>query len=297
MPHLGVGSAAGERISLSPQSPAKRIVDAHIHVWTGDMERYPLVPGFAKKDLWLPSFTPADHVAYSHSVGPVRLNLVQMFWYGTDHSYILDLIASDPETFAGTGIIDLSDPAPDQTMIALSQGNCFAFREPPSELDHPAFEKIFAAGTEHNLALSFNMGVDLLPALDRMCDRFPQTPIILDHLCHVGIAEADYRREDLEALLRFARHKKVMVKIGPFQGLGAREAPYIDLLPLIHRVVEAYGADRCMWESDSGGPIAMSNPQTDYPAAVALIQDHAHFLSEAEKEALLFETAATFFFR
>ena len=95
MPHLGVGSAAGERISLSPQSPAKRIVDAHIHVWTGDMERYPLAPGFAKKDLWLPSFTPADHVAYSHSVGPVRLNLVQMFWYGTDHSYILDLIASD----------------------------------------------------------------------------------------------------------------------------------------------------------------------------------------------------------
>jgi hypothetical protein len=41
----------------------------------------------------------------------------------------------------------------------------------------------------------------------------------------------------------------------------------------------------------------MSNPQTDYPAAVALIQDHAHFLGEAEKEALLFETAATFFFR
>ena len=51
-----------------------------------------------------------------------------------------------------------------------------------------------------------------------------------------------------------------------------------------------------MWESDSGGPITMQDPVTDYPAAVALIRDHASFLGPAEKEAVLWGTAEGLFF-
>lgn len=274
-----------------------RIVDGHIHVWTDDYERYPLSPRVKVDDLWHPTFTPEEYFSYSRSVGNVRINLVQMIWYDYDHSYILDLIAADPETFAGTGMISLDDPEPDRTMLDLSQQGCFAFREPPTEFDHPAFERMFAAGAEHELALSFNMRVEMLRDLDRLCARFPETPVILDHVCHVGIREADYSEEDLDALLRFAKHEKVMVKIGPLQALCSRRAPYLDVLPLIQRVVEAYGAHRCMWESDSGGPIEMEDPKTEYPAAVALIRDHADFLSPAEKDAILWGTAQHFFFR
>lgn len=282
---------------MTDQASSHRIVDAHIHVWADDFARYPLAPGVAVEDLWHPTFTPEEYFSYSRSVGNVRINLVQMIWYGYDHSYILDLIAADPETFAGTGMISLDDPEPDRTMLDLSRRGCFAFREPPSGLDHPAFDRMFAAGAEHELALSFNMRVESLRDLDRLCTRFPETPVILDHLCHVGIREADYSEEDLDALLRFAKHEKVMVKIGPLQALCSRRAPYLDVLPLIQRVVEAYGAHRCMWESDSGGPIEMEEPMTDFPAAVALIRDHANFLSPAEKDAILWGTAQRFFFR
>ena len=281
---------------MTPSPQEERIVDAHIHVWTSDTLRYPLAPGVERKDLWWPSFTPEDHFAYSRSVGNVRLNLVQMIWYKTDHSYILDLIASDPETYAGTGVISIDDPDPGQTMVDLAKNGCAAVRESPAELDHPAMAKMFATGAEHQMAICFNMGVSFLPAMDRMCDRFPETPVILDHICHVGIEEADYKREDLDALLRFARHRKVMIKIGPLQGLCGRKSPYLDVLPLIQSVVEAYGADRCMWESDSGGPISMEDPMVDYPACIALIRDHATFLSPDEKHALLYKTAADFFF-
>ena len=274
-----------------------RIVDAHVHVWTSDTERYPLAPGVDKKDLWRPSFKPEQHFEYSRSVGRVRLNMVQMFWYGTDHSYILDLIAGDRDTFAGTGIVELWDPDPGKTMLELSHKGCYAFREPADAFDHPAMEKMFATGAEHNLALSFNMGIDQLPGLDRMCTRFTETPVIIDHVCHVGIEEADYTEDQIGALLRFARHRRAMVKIGPFHGLGARTAPYLDLLPLIERVVDAYGPERCMWESDSGGPTWMADPHTEYAAALALIRDHAVFLSKSDKEYLLFKTAENLFFR
>lgn len=290
-----------------PNQSTPRIVDAHIHVWTNDFEKYPLASSVKEEDLrrWpkqipgsnLPSFTPEDYFSYSRQVDDVRINLVQMIWYDTDHSYILDLIANNPDTYAGTGIISLDDPEPDKTMIELSKRGCFAFREPPSKLEHPAFEKLFTAGAEHELALSFNMGVDLLPKLDRLCQRFPDTPVILDHVCHVGIKEAEYSKSDLESLLSFSKHKRVLVKIGPLQALCSRRAPYFDVLPLIQEIVGAYGAHRCMWESDSGGPITMSNPDTDYPASIALIRDHADFLTSSEKNAILWETAEGFFFR
>ncbi|MDE2807667.1 MAG: amidohydrolase family protein, partial [Gemmatimonadota bacterium] len=182
------------------------IVDAHIHVWTSDFDQYPLAPGFTPADLWLPSFTPDDHFAYSRKVGKVRLNLVQMTWYGLDHSYILDLIASDPETYTGTGIVpgvsDVSLADPGKTMLALAEGGIRAFRVRGGStgrptafgrsdrwLDYPGYESMFRTGAEHNLALSFLMGLADLPGLIRLCRRFPETPVILDHICGVRIRD------------------------------------------------------------------------------------------------------------
>ena len=116
-----------------------------------------------------------------------------------------------------------------------------------------------------------------------MCRRFPETPVIIDHVCGISIKDGLFPETEVRALSTLARHKRVLVKLGPFQALGAGQAPYLDLLPLIRRVVDAFGPERCMWESDSGGPIPMANPQSDYPAAVALIRDHADFLSPTDK--------------
>ena len=81
-----------------------RIVDAHVHVWISDVEKYPLAPVFEESDLWLPSFTPDEYFEHSRSVGNVRLNLVQMTWYGLDHSYLYFVQRSRGFTPGGNGI-------------------------------------------------------------------------------------------------------------------------------------------------------------------------------------------------
>jgi len=290
------------------------IIDAHIHVWSPDFDRYPLSPGFTRDDLWLPSFTPDDHFAYSHSLGKVRLNLVQMTWYGLDHRYILDLIASDPTTYTGTGIVpgvsDVSLADPGKTMHALSEGGIRAFRVRGGKtgrptafgranrwLDYPGYEAMFKTGAEHNLGLSFLMGLDDLPDLIRMCRRFPATPVILDHLCGVRIRDGVWPEQEIRALCRMARYPGIMLKLGPFQALGDGKAPYLDLLPLIERVVDAFGPERIMWESDSGGPVVMQDPHTDFAASIALIREHADFLSASDKQQILVKTAEDFFFK
>ena len=289
-----------------------QIVDAHVHVWSANTDRYPLAPGFKKSDLWQPFFTPETYFQYSQSVGKVRLNLVQMTWYGLDHNYILDLIADDPETFVGTGIVpaitDVSLPSPEKTMVALAQSGIYAFRirggktarqpigNPARWLDYPGYEQMFQTGAQHNLALSFLMGTDDLPELDRMCTQFPETPVILDHVCGIRSQNGILPESELELLYCMAKHNRVMVKLGPFQALGNGRPPYLDLLPLIRGVVDAFGSERCMWESDSGGPIVMKDPTKDYPLSIALVQDQANFLSNSDKKQILSKTAEDFFF-
>ena len=288
----------------------RRLVDAHIHVWSPDRDRYPLAPGFAAEDLWLPSFTPDDHFRYSRVLGRVRINLVQMTWYGLEHRYIIDLIESDPDTFVGTGIVpavgDVSLGSPDRVMRDLSRCGIHAFRirgrstqapwgQPDRWLDQVGYEKMFAAGAEDNLALSFHLGPADLAELDRMCERFPETPVIIDHVGGVRVRDGAIDDAPLQALCRLARHPRVMVKLGPVHGLGDGVAPFGDVLSLLRPVVEAFGASRCMWESDSGGPIRMSEPQRDYVASVDLIRG-ADFLSDADVDMILGGTAESLLF-
>ena len=284
-----------------------RIIDAHVHVWSADTERYPLAPGFTAADFWYPSFTAEELLEHCLPAGVGRINLVQMTWYGLDHRYILDIIANDPAHFAGTGIVpavtDVSGPSPEQTMVSLAAGGIRAFRvrgrstrpplgDGPHWLDHPGYEKMFAAGAEHNLALSFLMGPGDLPELDRICARFPETPVIIDHFCLIG-RDGQCSEDEIQALCRLARQRRVLVKLGGLYALGAAQPPYLDMLPLIRQVVDAFGPERCMWESDS--PKQAKPPHT-YEAAVAIIRDHADFLSASDKEQVLHKTAERVFF-
>jgi predicted TIM-barrel fold metal-dependent hydrolase len=125
-----------------------------------------------------------------------------------------------------------------------------------------------------------------------MCTRHPDTPVIIDHLCRIGV-DGTIRDDDMQALCNMARHPRVLVKIGAFYALGKKEAPYTDLGPLIQRVVKAYGAQRCMWESDS--PFQVSGGH-HYRDSIELVKSRLPFLSDDDREWLLRKTAERFFF-
>ncbi|SVB79544.1 uncharacterized protein METZ01_LOCUS232398 [marine metagenome] len=278
--------------------------DAHVHVWSADQIRYPLAPGLDDGDLWLPSFTPDDHESIAG--GRLPINLVQMTWYGLHHRYILDLIESEPARFTGTGIVpaicDVSLPRPDRTMLELARGGIRAFRlrgraaQPAREhaehwLEHKAYELMFGCAAEHGLVLSFLCAPSDLTEIGRMCERFPEASVILDHCGGVRIRNSTIESGDLRSLLALGVLPGVNVKFGPVHGLGGGVAPFADVLPLLHAVVDAYGAGRVLWESDLGGPVQMQNSQEDFGACVALVSDVADFLTAEQREQILGGTA------
>jgi predicted TIM-barrel fold metal-dependent hydrolase len=287
-------------------APARPIFDAHVHIWIPPNAKYPHAPGTNAKSIVPPSFSAEELLKHARQSGVTKINLVQMTWYGLDHSYILDVIRKDPKTFVGTGIVpaitDVTLPSPDDTMVELARGGIYAFRltggqaargASPQWMDRPGYQKMFTAAARHNLALSFLIGPQDLPELDRMCAKHPEAPVIIDHICRIG-ASGKIEETDVEALCRMARHKRILLKLGAFYALGEKRAPYTDLLPLIRRVVNAFGPDRCMWESDC--PYQVQPPHA-YAASVALIAEHADFLSASDKDQILFRTADKFFTR
>ena len=282
------------------------IIDAHVHVWSADAERFPLAPGFDPSDFWFPSFDGEELVARAEPAGVRRFNLVQMTWYGLDHSYVLDLIQRDPRRFAGTGIVpaivDVGLPDPDRAMQALAEQGIRAFRVrgqstrpavPVGEqwLDYPTFEAMFRMAAARNLPLSFLCGAGDLPEIDRMCGRHGEAPVIVDHLARLGPATGA-TAEDVDALCALARHPRTMVKVSAFAALSQDGPPYLDMLPIVRRVLDAFGPERCMWASDS--PLQTVPPHS-YEASVGLLAEHADFLSSGDRAQLLYGTAERVF--
>jgi predicted TIM-barrel fold metal-dependent hydrolase len=280
---------------------AMKFIDAHVHVWTPDTTRYPLAPGFTKENMKPASFTPEELFKHCKPAGVGRINLIQMSFYGFDNSYMLDMIAKYPGVFVGTAVINPLGKDPEREMNDLAKKGVRAFRIHPKLSGEPVekwlrpegYKTMFAAAARNNQALACLIGPDALQELDRMCTAYPQTPVIIDHLARIG-ADGVIREGDVERLCAMAKHKKVLVKVGAFYALGKKQPPYTDLAPLIKKVVTAFGAERCMWESDC--PFQVQGPHT-YEASIGLVQRGLDFLSDVDKDWLLRKTAENFFFK
>ena len=286
-------------------------IDAHVHVWTDDTAHYPLAPGWKKEDMRPARFTPEDLFKHARPAGVDRFVLVQMSYYypkdisskivyGLDNRYMLDMIALYKNVLVGTVVIDPYGEHPDRLMAELAKKRVRAFRIhptlsklPPARwLEPEGYTKMFAAGARNHQALSCLIAPDAFPELDRRCRQFPDTPVIIDHLGRIG-ADGTIRDKDVDTLCALAAHPRVMVKVGAFYALGQKKPPYTDLAPLIRKVVKAFGARRCMWESDCPFQVVRDR----YQDSIDLVRQRLDFLNAEEKDWILRRTAAEFFFK
>jgi predicted TIM-barrel fold metal-dependent hydrolase len=240
------------------------------------------------------SFTAEELLALCRPAGVGRVNLIQMSFYEFDNRYMLDMIKLHPERFVGTAIVDPLGPDPGAAMRALLPKGVRAFRIqprysklPPARwLEQEGYGAMFrtAAGTKQTLSCLIDP--DGFPEVDRMCGKHPDTPVIIDHLGRIGV-DGNVRDADVEALCALAKHPKVLVKVGAFYALGKKTPPYLDLAPLIRRVVRAFGPERCMWESDCPFQVVAHN----YADSLALVRDRLDFLNKDDRDWLLWRTA------
>ena len=295
---LKMASADGaESENPAVQKKSKNFIDTHVHVWTNDLQKYPFSAGFATEDMKPAAFLPADILRHAQPSGVNRVVLVQMSYYGFDNSYMLDTIRQQPRVFRGIAVIDWKANHPDEIMQELSREGVRGFRIYPGSdlpstwLDQPGFDKMFRCGAEKHLAMCPLINPDALSSIGRQCEKYPRTPIVIDHLGSVGEGR-EIREADIRALCALARYPEVKVKVSAFYALGKGEPPHLDLAPLIKRVYEAFGPHRLMWGSDC----PFQTVKESYEDSISLIRDRLDFITPEDKQCILRRTAEKFFF-
>ena len=281
----------------APRELRMNYIDAHSHIWTPDTVHYPLAPGFRRANMEPASFTVEELHKLIKPAGVNRVVLIQMSFYGHDNTYMLDAIKKFPGQFSGVAVINQEGMQPDRDMRTLKPLGVRGFRIYPANrpfdrwLDTQSFDKMFACGAEEKLAMCCLIDPNALPDLDRMCRKFPYTPVVIDHLCRIGVS-GKIDPADVAALCGMARHKQVTVKVSAFYALGQKKPPYLDLTDLIKSVYDAYGPQRLMWATDCPYQVV----DHTYQQSIDLIQHGLKFLTADDKEWILRKTAERVFF-
>jgi predicted TIM-barrel fold metal-dependent hydrolase len=272
-------------------------VDAHAHIWTPDLTRYPLDPGFSPKDMVPQSFTAEELFTACQPSGVTRVVLIQMSFYNFDNRYMLDAIAKYPRQLSGVGIVDHHQPDVAVTMKSLARKGVKGFRihsrgQAKTWVNDEGMATLWKTATEEGLAVCPLINPAEIGYVDTLCQKFPEATVVVDHFARVGITGEIIPRE-LDQLSKLAKHPNLFVKTSAFYALGKKQTPYTDLLPMIQRLTDAFGPKRLMWASDC--PYQVQG-EHDYDSSIALLRDHADFLSAEEKRWMLKKTAEKVFF-
>ena len=276
---------------------ASNYIDAHVHVWTPDTVSFPHDKRRNGRPVPPVSFTPEQLLRLAMPSGVSRIVLIQMSFYGTDNSYMLDALKRYPTVFSGVGILDHQAPGVCEEMNRLAARRVRGYRITPGVetstwLDSPGMQAMWRCGAEKRIAMCPLIGPDAIDSVSRMCAKFPDTPVVIDHMARIG-ASSEIRQADVRALCALARQRNVHVKVSAFYALGNKQYPYTDLIPLIRSLYDAYGPQRLMWASDS--PFQVQAPHT-YAGSIELVRDRLDFLSGEDREWLLRKSGERVFF-
>jgi predicted TIM-barrel fold metal-dependent hydrolase len=169
-------------------------------------------------------------------------------------------------------------------------------------LDAGVWDPVFAACEHHRVPL-FCMITGDTPKAGGIAERYPGLTLIVDHL---GLRQPpmDEREPEpfarLPELLALARYPNIAVKLCGLPSLSKQSYPYPDSAQALRQIVDAFGAGRLMWASDSSrfngrfgiGRMEIPNALVPYPgkhshAEALMFIRESPVLSDEEKRLIL----------
>ena len=272
-------------------------IDAHVHVWTQDTKRYPVTEGTDMSTFEPKEFLPEDLFRHTKPSNVDRVVIVQIGSYGTDNGLAIDSLQQHPDVFRIVGMVDQHRRDVGEQMAKLVKQGVTGFRisgapgDPEKSLQAPSYDAMYRAAVKTDQAICPITLPPGLPDQVAMCRRHPDTKVVVDHMGRIGESAA-INDEDINTLCSLAEFPRVHVKISRLHSLGQKRPPHDDLIPMIRRVVDAFGPARLMWGSDSPYQVVSES----YEDSISVVREKLDFLSIAEREQIMAKTAERIFF-
>jgi predicted TIM-barrel fold metal-dependent hydrolase len=235
-------------------------VDIHPHVISDDEGRYPPAPLFGKRSDWSqerPS-TVKTLIAQMDAAGVDKAAVVHSSTtYGFDNSYVVDACNAYPDRLIAVGSVDLLAPDAVDTIRSWVDKGLAGLRVftggstkefDPSELDDPRAYPGWELLGELGLTMCIQTGPVGLPAVVALARRFPNVPIILDHLGRPDVTDGPPYAA-AQSLFDLAPVTSIYLKLTP-RIMG--DSTKGDATPetLFPKIVKAFGANRLAWGSN-----------------------------------------------
>jgi L-fuconolactonase len=231
------------------------VTDAQAHIWEPETPDRPWIPGgrdFAHGDR----FTVDQLQAAMSAAGVDRVVLVPPSFEGDRNEVCLAAAQAQPDVFAVMGRITLGDPA--------NRGRLATWRDQPGMLGvRLAFSRGPAAkwltdGTadwywpEANEARlpTYVFAPDLIDVMGGIAERYPEIPIVMDHLAIRVKLTGDVIDPIIDQLIGLAKYENVAVKASCLPSNTTERYPFPWLHDRIHKVFDAFGPKRLFWGSD-----------------------------------------------
>ena len=265
------------------------IIDTHLHVWSDDAERYPFAEG--RTQVGGGSVELLNQTM--DEVGVDKAVIVQPIYYLFDNRYVADCLRRFPGRFAAIGLVDPKAPdAVDRLEKLVREDGFGGLRIHSSRLDHPSEwaapdqDPLWRRSEELGTCFIVHGPAANLPHLEPIIGRFPEVPVVLDH---IGGAPTDEEPPFplLSHVLDLARFPKVYVKFTPQAHKSELPFPHADTFPAFRRIYDAFGPQRLMWGTNFPGVMK----GVGYGPALEMFRDHVDFLTDDDKAWLFHRTA------
>ena len=265
-----------------------KITDTHVHLYHSDESTYPMKP----EPLRPPSGT--GTIMHLHREmrrnGVNRAVFVQTgSAYGFDNKLLLDSLAESKEWAVGVCRLDPSDPgSPGLLEQYVTKHPIRGLRmEPVGELYpmfyNPGATRMWESARGFNILICAHLPSNLLRQLADLLARFPTVQVVLDH---AGYASAD-DPTSVDTVLELSRFQNLFLKLSHVVSGTSQGYPFVDMHEGIRKMIQAFGADRCMWGSNF--PCEHWLKKATYAEHLDVFRKEIG-LSEAEQQALFVET-------
>jgi predicted TIM-barrel fold metal-dependent hydrolase len=281
LPALGVSSPA----------PKPVLIETHVHLVSGVVERFPLNGASYK-----PRPNPVEEfVKFAREVRIDHAVVVHPEPYQDDHRYLEYCFSQEPSPkfFKGTCLFDPVDPATPkrlQSLVKNNPGRIVALRihkmhaaGTPStttgtirdrDLKDPQMALTLRAAHELGLGIQFHFIPHYAKPIGELLAKFPDMPVVLDHLARAGQGTPS----EYDDVLRLAKLPRVYMK---YSGTGVTASskqpyPHADAKPLVKRAYEAFGPDRIIWGE-------LGNSVSNFEKAGALLDTMFDYAPESDR--------------
>ena len=227
-------------------------VDAHLHVWRAADGETPGVDTIVSPQTAVPIELASDTLLEHHVEWAV---LVQPVFRCEDNTYVAACASAEPNRFAAVCVVDPRVPGAELRLEHWAAQGCRGLRLRPristegAIFGDPSTYPLWETAARLKVVVSLLSSPEHVPAIGSLAARFPEVPIVLDHMGHPRV-EDGMHGANFRALLQLARHPQIFVKASGFYHFSREPFPFEDCRDLVRAVYDCFGPERILWGSD-----------------------------------------------